>query len=255
MIPRSPILRCHVQRRIKKTKLLLKLLCAMDSDFWRFSLLKTFTPAQAGGHVIQVYDGGIDKSQMGEVRVIISDSRIFCNSSCGLLALYTCHHLTQPAGLISLNRSTGSMSLQGHAAGVAVESGFNSQRSCTTLPIQLLYIYGWWVVCVEIPLGDQIQAVVLQQSANMAAWDRYPTGPYGGEIIVMHWTSSLVANLFLLHFGRGQPWQHELTCWSGFLFKPLSAAELRLLRNCGSIGPQEFKSVGIYRITFSVSKR
>ena len=46
---------------------------------------------------------------MGEVRVIISDSRIFCNSSCGLLALYTCHHLTQPAGLISLNRSTGSM--------------------------------------------------------------------------------------------------------------------------------------------------
>ena len=40
---------------------------------------------------------------------------------------YTCHHLTQPAGLASFNRSTGSMSLYGQAAGTTVEGGFNCE--------------------------------------------------------------------------------------------------------------------------------
>ena len=52
----------------------------------------------------------------------------------GLLAC-TCHHLTQPAGLASLNRSTGSASLYSRAANTMVEGGFNSQGSRITLPI------------------------------------------------------------------------------------------------------------------------
>ena len=37
----------------------------------------------------------------------------------------TCDHLTQPASLALLNRSTGSMSLYGHVAGIAVGGGFS----------------------------------------------------------------------------------------------------------------------------------
>ena len=50
----------------------------------------------------------------------------------------TCYHLTQQTGLVSLNRSTGSMPLYGHTAGTMVEGGFNSQRSRITLPILAL---------------------------------------------------------------------------------------------------------------------
>ena len=49
---------------------------------------------------------------------------------------YRYHHLlTQPDRFALPNRSTGSMSLYGNAAGTAVESWLNSQRSHTTLPI------------------------------------------------------------------------------------------------------------------------
>ena len=59
----------------------------------------------------------------------------------GLSALY----LFQPdPDLASLNCSTGSRSLYGHAAGTAVEGGFNSQRSRITMPIWLLLIYARW---------------------------------------------------------------------------------------------------------------
>ena len=47
----------------------------------------------------------------------------------------TCHHLTQPAGLASLNPSTVSMSLYGHATGTAVEGGFNCKQWRWALPI------------------------------------------------------------------------------------------------------------------------
>ena len=48
---------------------------------------------------------------------------------------YTCHHLTQPAGLASLNRSTGSMSLYNHATGNAVNGWFNCKQGRRALPI------------------------------------------------------------------------------------------------------------------------
>ena len=58
----------------------------------------------------------------------------------GLSALYTYYHLTQPAGLASLNRSTGSMFVyHGHSAGTTVEGGFNTQRSRTSLPLYICY--------------------------------------------------------------------------------------------------------------------
>ena len=47
----------------------------------------------------------------------------------------SCHHLTQPAGLASLHRGTGSMFFYNNADGPAVEGWFNSQRSRTALPI------------------------------------------------------------------------------------------------------------------------
>ena len=51
--------------------------------------------------------------------------------------IYLCHHLTQPTGLASL-RGTGSMSFYGNAAGTAGGGGLvHSQRSRTTLPINL----------------------------------------------------------------------------------------------------------------------
>ena len=47
----------------------------------------------------------------------------------GLSTLYLqLLYLTQPAGLATLNRSTGSMSVYGHAAGNALEGGFSSQK-------------------------------------------------------------------------------------------------------------------------------
>ena len=48
----------------------------------------------------------------------------------------TCHHLTQPAGLASLNRSTGSMamalSLNDHAVGTTVVAWLNYKNVMST---------------------------------------------------------------------------------------------------------------------------
>ena len=59
--------------------------------------------------------------------------------SCLLSALYTCQHLTLPAGPASFHRRTQSMSLYGHAACTVVESWFNfQQRRVDPLPFTYL---------------------------------------------------------------------------------------------------------------------
>ena len=62
----------------------------------------------------------------------------------------TCHPLTQPAGLASLNRSTGSMSLYNHATGNAVNGWFNCKQGRRALPIQL-YLLMYELYCILQP--------------------------------------------------------------------------------------------------------
>ena len=52
--------------------------------------------------------------------VVITYSHTFAALFWALGIVRTCHHLTQPASLASLNLSTDSMSLYGHAAGTTV---------------------------------------------------------------------------------------------------------------------------------------
>ena len=85
---------------------------------------------------------------MGMSPVVITYSHTFAALFWALGIVRTCHHLTQPASLASLNLSTDSMSLYGHAAGTTVESGFNSRKSQTTLPIYIVHIN----LCLESKL-------------------------------------------------------------------------------------------------------